>query len=130
MGSILIIKDDNCLDFVAQKMKGQLLLDDGASEENDMEEYKTHSHLNIFIDEGEGFLCLSFHDSFVVVHYAWHKGTRSTHKQMVRLGKDLYKQYTISKGWPIYYTGIKNFYKNHSRQIEKNLWVFEPKEYD
>ena len=126
----MIVRDDSCLEFVAEKMQGTMLLDEGMTEADDIAEYKSYDHLNAFIDEGQGFLCVSIHENFVLVHYAWHEGKRSTLKQMVRLSKDMYKQYTINQGKPMYYTGKNNLYKHHSKELSVGLWVFEPKDYD
>ena len=111
-------------------MQGTMMLDDGMTEADDIAEYKSYIHINAFIDEGLGFLCLSIHEEFVYVHYAWHEGRRSTQKQMVKLGKELYRRYTVERGLSIYYSGQTNFYKNHSRQVFEDAWVFEPKDYD
>lgn len=130
MGSVLIIRDDTCLEFVAEKMQGTMLLDEGVTEADDIEEYKSYDHINAFIDEGQGFLCLSIHENFVYVHYAWHEGKRSTQKQMVKLGKELYRRYRVQMGLSMYYSGQRNFYKHHSREVSDGLWIFEPKDYD
>lgn len=128
MGDILTnIKDDSCLDFVLDKMRGNMLLVDGATDEDEIESYKSSKHVNYFIPSDDGFLCLVELDQFVYIPFAWHIGKHETLKEMVKLGKQLYKHYSIDQGKPIYYTGLKNFYGHNSREVMENVWIFEPK---
>ena len=126
MNGTYLIKDDTCLDFVLEKMQGNMRLDPGATEESDVENYKTFPHVNYFIPEGNGFLCVAELQGFIFIPYAWYDGSFSARRQMVKLGKDLYKHYTTVNKLPIYYTGLKNFYPNHSQELKPNLWVFYP----
>lgn len=122
-----VIKSDECLDFVLEKMRGTMLLDDGFSEVDEIEMYKRRKHINFFTMSQQGFLCLSEDDDMVFIHFAWYDKTFTAQKEMVRLGKQIYKHYTVYKGKPIYYSGLKDFYHNHSTKIEEGLWLFEPK---
>jgi len=124
------IREDDCLSFVQDKMMGNMRLEDGFTEEDEMLMYKNTNHVNYFIPSGNGFLCVSIYEEFVVIPFAWHIGKHGTLKEMVRLGKDLYKHYTIERCKPIYYTGLKNLYGHNSVEIAENLWMFEPKRYD
>jgi len=121
------IRDDDFLPFILGKMMGNMLLVDGFTEHDEIEIYKNSEHVNYFIPSGDGFLCVTIHGTFVVIPFAWHTGKHGTLKEMVRLGKDLYKHYTIDQGKPIFYTGIKNFYGHNSKKVADNLWIFEPK---
>lgn len=121
------IRDDDFLPFILGKMMGKMLLIDNFTEHDEIEMYRNTDHVNYFIPSGDGFLCVSIFDEFVMIPFAWHTGKRSTLKEMVRLGKDLYIHYTLEQNKPIYYSGLKNFYNNHSRKIADDVWVFEPK---
>lgn len=123
----VIIKSDSCLEFVLSKMRGNLRLKEGVTEEDEMELYRETNHLNYFIKSGDGFLCVAIYDEFVTIPFAWHIGKHSTLKEMAQLGKDLYKFYTLKQDKPIYYTGKRNLYKHNSREIKDGIWVFEPK---
>lgn len=125
-----LIRDDDYLPFVLDKMMGNMLLIDGVTEQDEIDMYKDSEHINYFIPSGNGFLCVSIYEDFVMIPFAWHIGKHSTLKEMVRLGKDLYKHYTIDQDKPIFYTGLKNLYGHNSRQFVENVWIFEPKSYD
>lgn len=121
------IKDDDCLQFVLEKMIGNMLLLKGFTEEDEITIYTKSPHVNYFIPSGDGFLCVSEMENYVTIPFAWHIGKLSTQKEMVKLGKELYKKYTIGQGKSILYTGLKNFYGHNSRKIADNVWIFEPK---
>jgi len=121
------IRDDAFLPFIMGKMMGKMLLQDGATEQTEIEAYKNVDHVNYFIPSGDGFLCVAIMDNFVFIPFAWHIGKHGTLKEMVRLGKELYQHYTVEQGKPIYYTGLKNFYGHNSREVMENVWIFEPK---
>lgn len=122
-----LIKDDTCLGFVHEKMIGNLNLLEGWTEQDDIDDYKdNYPHVNYFIPSDRGFLCVAELQSFIFIPYAWYDGSFSARREMVKLGKDLYEHYTRNNKLPIYYTGLKNFYPNHSRELKPNLWVFAP----
>jgi hypothetical protein len=123
---MILASDRAMMPIVQDKMKGTMLLSDNETEEGIISEYFKHKeHFNYIIDyDINGFLCLSVHDDVVTISFAWHIGTFTTQKKMVRLGKELYKMYTLDQGKPIYYTGLKNFYPNHSIEIAEDVWEF------
>lgn len=120
------IRDDSCLGFVLEKMQDKMLLVGGFTELDEMDMYTTSEHVNYFIPSGNGFLCVSVSNEFVMIPFAWYDMSYKARKEMIILGKELYKYYTIDQGKPIYYTGLKNFYGNHSEQIAENVWEFKP----
>ena len=122
------IRDDEFLPFILGKMMGKMLLIDGFTEHDEMDIYKNSDHTNYFTPSGNGFLCVSHYDDFVMIPFAWYDMSYKARKEMIILGKELYQHYTIEQEMPIFYTGLKNFYKNHSRELAKNVWVFEPKD--
>ena len=120
-------KLDSCLDFVLEKMKGNLILLNNTTEEDEIEYYKIFPHVNYFLESDKGFLCVVELEVCTFVDFAWYDGSYTAHKQMVKLGKELYQHYTIEQDKPIYYSGLKNFYKHHSIEVNPNLWQFSPK---
>lgn len=126
MGDILIIKDDSCLDFVLEKMMGNLILAPNGTEQDEMDDYESLRHINYFTDNDKGFLCIAHTNDYVSVYFAWYDKSFTTRKQMVALGKELYEFYTIKHDLPMVYSGLKNFYSHHSEQIAEDVWVFKP----
>ena len=122
-----IMKDDYCLDFVLEKMRGKLRQLEGTKEEDEIEMYRNSQHTNYFIPSGDGFLCVQDCGEYVIIPFAWHKGGHDTLKEMVRLGKELYINYSIHLNKPIYYTGLKNLYGHNSEEVAENVWLFKPK---
>jgi len=122
-----IIKDDTCLDFVLDKMRGKMILEEGITDQSEIELYRSTTHINYFTPSENGFLCVSEAEEYVFIPFAWHIGKHSTLKEMVTLGKELYRYYTLTKGKPIYYTGLKNLYGHNSVEIMENVWMFKPK---
>jgi len=114
--------------IVQEVMKGSMLLEDGETEASVIDDYFNHpKHKNYIIDDAiNGFLCVTEYDDYAIVNFAWHMGSFATLKKMVRLGKAIYKIYTIDKGIPLYYSGKKNLYANHSEEIAENVWQFIP----
>ena len=121
------IRDDECLSLVLNKMMGKMILAEGTTEHDEMELYKQSDHINYFIPSGDGFLCVTEYDHHVFIPFAWYDGSFSAHKDMVKLGKELYKYYTINKDKKIYYSGIKNFYGHNSVEVSESIWIFRPK---
>lgn len=111
-------------------MMGKMRLEPGDTEQDEIRAYKETDHVNYFIPSGDGFLCVSHFEGFVMIPFAWHIGKHSTLKEMVQLGKDLYKHYTVNQGMPIYYTGLRNFYTHNSVEVMDNVWIFRPKNCD
>lgn len=123
-----MINDKVMRRIINATMPGKLILNDGETEESIINEYFSHpKHKNYIIDdEVNGFLCITEYDDFIVVNFAWHIGSFSTQRKMVRLGKALYKMYTLDKKLPMYYSGKTNLYSNHSIEIDDNTWQFIP----
>ena len=122
-----IIKGDEAIPFISEKMQGCMLLADGVTEQDEIDAYLEMNHINFFTPSGDGFLCVGIVDDIAIIPFAWHTGTFRSQKEMVKLGKELYQHYTVELGYPIYYTGLKNLYTNNSEEIEPNVWVFKPK---
>lgn len=121
------IRSDDFLPFILGKMMGKMRLESGFTEHDEMNIYKESNHVNYFIPSGEGFLCISVYKEFILIPFAWYDGSFSAQKEMVKLGKQLYKYYTVEHDMPIYYTGLENFYTNHSEKVMDNVWIFKPK---
>ena len=122
----MIAPDSKMRPLVTETMKGNLILNDDETEESIIEEYFNHrDHYNYVTDEdANGFLCVSVYNEYVVVNFAWHIGTFGSQKKMVQLGKQLHYLYTVGHKKPIYYSGKKNLYPNHSITIAHNVWQF------
>ena len=112
--------------LVEQHMAGNLIVNDGETEQIIIAEYFQHPmHHNWIIDEeANGFLCVTEYDEYVVVNFAWHIGTFATLKKMVKMAKHLYQIHTVGDNKPMYYSGKTNLYPNHSITIADNVWEF------
>ena len=123
---MLTTTDSHIRPSVEKNMVGNLILDVGETDEIIIAEYFQHPfHYNWIIDDDiNGFLCVTEYDDYVAVNFAWHIGTFATLKKMVRMAKHLYQIHTVGDNKPMYYSGKKNLYPNHSITIADNVWQF------
>lgn len=119
----MLASDCYMIPLVEKYMNNTMYLEDGQTEEQLIENYFNHKpHHNWVVDNG--FLCVEDYKDYVIVVFAWYNKSYSAHKDMVNLGKYLYELYTVKQDKPMYYTGLTNFYRNHSVKISDNLWQF------
>ena len=121
-----MINDKAMRKIVEATMPGNLIVNEGETEASIIDEYFAHApHVNYIIDdEVNGYLCVTEHEDYIVVNFAWHIGTFATLKKMVRLAKALHKIYTVKKNKPMYDSGKTNLYANHSICVADNVWQF------
>lgn len=112
-------------EFIEEKMAGCLKLSEEFQTEQEMFDCFFDGPHNIYSLDGDiGFLGIQEAEGFAYVAFAWYDGSFKAHRQMVKLGYQLYKTYTEDLGLPIYYSGKSNFYKHHSVEIEPDQWQF------
>jgi len=115
------ISDREAYPFILEKMKDKCLL--AGSLEDDIKSFMSHDkHECYFADDYSCFICVSYLDNFVFIPYTWRDNSRTSLKKLVKFAKSLYTRYTINKDIPILYSGLKNFYPNHSVEIADSIW--------
>lgn len=120
-----LMNDDEIAPLIREKLHGEMVLVGSETEESVIEEYFKTEHENICTDDiPSGFVCIGVYEDYCVVHFAWFDGKYETRRKMVDIGRHIHKKYTIKKGFPIFYQGKKNFYKNHSIQYDNGIWQF------
>lgn len=114
---------DEFIPIVKEKMEGKCRLPDEFTLDDDIAYYLSTDHKNFFTTNGKGFLCVMNLGNHLFIPYAWREDNNyQALREMVLFAKNLYKRYTIDYKMPIYYTGLRNFYKHHSVQIDSNIW--------
>ena len=106
---------------ILDKMEGKCNLD-SPLESNIHIYMRNEFHENWFADDDSCFMCVSHHDGFISIPYTYRDNSYKALKELVDFAKELYKCYTIDKQIPIIYTGLKNFYPNHSVELAKDVW--------
>jgi hypothetical protein len=115
--------------WILSKLEGKTALVDGDTLEDDVDYFMGQTHHCYLVEGGRGFICYSLHAKYINVAYVWSDMSMRAHKELIQFGKMLYKRYTIDNEIPIYYSGLINFYPNHSKEVAKDLWQFMPKDY-
>lgn len=97
--------------------------------EDDVTGYMAKPHYNYIVEGKRGLFCYTVEKKYITVYYVWSDMSVRAHKELIKFAKMLYKRYTIDNNLPILYTGLKNFYPNHSVELADKLWQFEPKDF-
>lgn len=112
---------------ILKRMANNCMID--CSLEEDIIHYmKQENHENWFSKDNDCFMCITHLEDKVVVPYTWRANTFKAHRELAMFAKQLYKCYTIDKRIPIYYTGLKNLYPNHSIEVSENVWLLKMKD--
>ena len=123
------ICDLEAREWIKEKLEGKTALPEEFTLDDDIDCFMAMPHECYLVEGGRGFLFHSIHKGFVIVSYVWSDMSIHAHKELIKFGKKLYKRYTIDNETPIYYSGLINFYPNHSVEVADNLWQFKPKDY-
>lgn len=102
-------------------VRDKLVLDEGVTEQEVIDDYFESDHVNFMVDKG--FLCIATYGTYAVVHFAWYDGRYTSRKNMVKLGKYVHNLYE-KRGLPLYYQAKKNYYANHSTEAYPNVYRF------
>ena len=122
------IEDKYSTPYIKQLMRYRCVQPDGMTFDDDFDYYLQTDHSNYFTEDGKCFICVAVHDTYVSVPYIYSDMTFKHHRELVRFAKCLYKRYTIRDNKPMLYTGVKNYYPNHSVEVYDNVWQFIPKD--
>ena len=122
------LDDDAAFPIIREKLHDKCMLPEFMTFEDDLMAYSMTEHYNYFTDDLGGLICISIHNGYIGVPYTYSDMRYSIHKELITFAKKLYKRYTIIEERPILYTGLKNFYPNHSVELAKDFWQFKPKD--